>query len=104
MSNYKGDDRAEAHFTTDELINEMFLLKDKYVDFDITEYLENSAGDGRIIDRFDKPYIAYDINSLRDDIKEVNYLKEKIEYKKGRVCIMNPPFAIGLKFLYKALK
>ena len=104
MGNYKGDDRKEAHFTTDELIDEMFELLNKYYKDDVTEYLENSAGDGRIIDRFDKPYIAFDIESRRDDIKECDYLKEKINYKKGRVCIMNPPFQKGLKFLYKALK
>ena len=104
MSNlkYKGD--KEAHFTTDELINEMFNLLKKYYKEDISEYLENSAGDGRIIDRFDKPYIAFDIKSRRYDIKECDYLKENIEYKKNRVCIMNPPFNKGLKFLYKALK
>lgn len=104
MSNLRYSGDKEAHFTTDELIDEMFDLLKKYYKDDIVEYMENSAGDGRIVDRFDKPYVAYDINPLRDDIKECNYLKEKIEYKKGRVCMMNPPFNKGLKFLYKALR
>lgn len=104
MPNYKGDDRKEAHFTPDYLIDEMFDLLKRFYKGEITEFLENSAGDGRIIDRFDKPYIAYDIDPLRDDIKKSNYLKEKIEYKSGRVCVMNPPFTPGLKFLYKSLK
>ena len=103
MANYKEDDRKEAHFTPNVLIDELFAMIERNYNGEITEYMENSAGDGRIIDRFDKPYIAFDIESRRDDIKECNYLKEKIEYKKGRVCVMNPPFAQGLKFLYKAL-
>ena len=104
MSNYKKDDRKEAHFTPNDLIDEMFSLLNKYYKGDITEYLENSAGDGRIIDRFDKPYIAFDIESRRDDIKECDYLKEKIEYKPGRVALINPPFQKGLKFLYNILE
>lgn len=106
MSNYKGDDRLEKFYTTKELVDELFILKEKYCDVEIVEYLENSAGGGIICDRFDKPYIAFDIEPEADraDIKRANYLKEKIEYKKGRVCIMNPPFAKGLKFVNKALE
>lgn len=106
MSNYKGDDREEKWYSPKELINELFILKDKYCDVEIAEYLENSAGGGDICDAFDKPYIAFDINneSNRSDIKECNYLKEKIEYKAGRVAIINPPFQKGLKFLYKSLE
>lgn len=106
MPNYKLDDREEKFYTPKELIDELFLLRDKYCDFEITEYLENSAGGGAICDRFDKPYLAYDINPEpdRSDIKKCDYLKEKIEYKKGRVAIINPPFQKGLKFLYKSLE
>lgn len=106
MANYRGDDRKEHHETPVELIEELFSLLTKYYDGEIVEYLENSAGKGRIIDYFDKPYIAFDIEKYtdRDDIKICNYLKEKIEYKKGRVCVMNPPFSLGLKFVYKALE
>ena len=110
MGNYNKEDkrRLEKHYTPGKLTDEMFKLKEKYIDFDITEYLENSAGGGSIIDRFEKdiPYIAFDIEpeKYRDDIKKCDYLKEKIDYKEGRVCMMNPPFNKGLKFLYKALK
>jgi hypothetical protein len=106
MSNYKGDDREEKFYTPTELINELFLLKDKFCDVEITEYLENSAGGGSICDRFDKPYIAFDINPEpdRSDILKVDYLKHKIVYKKGRVALINPPFTKGLKFLYKSLE
>jgi hypothetical protein len=104
--NYKGDDRLEKFYTPDELIDELFILKDKYCDVEITEYLENSAGGGAICDRFDKPYIAFDMlpEPDRSDIKQCDYLKEKIEYKSGRVAIINPPFGKGLHFVYKALK
>jgi hypothetical protein len=106
MPNYKGEDRLEKHYTPKELIDELFILRDKFCDVEITEYLENSAGGGSICDRFDKPYIAFDIEPETDrtDIKKCNYLKEKIEYKRGRVCIMNPPFTLGLNFVYKSLE
>lgn len=106
MANYNGEDREEKFYTPTELIDELLDLKERFCDVEITEYLENSAGCGNIIDRFDKPFIAYDINNEtnREDIYECNYLKEKIEYKEGRVAIINPPFNKGLKFLYKALE
>ncbi len=106
MSNYKkdGTGKEEKFYTPSVLIDDLFEILNKNFKEEITEYLENSAGDGRIIDRFDKPYIAYDINPDREDIKQCDYLKEKIEYKKGRVTVINPPFQKGLKFLYKALK
>lgn len=106
MGNYRKDNMEEKYYTPDYMVEELFNLKDKYVDFEISEYLENSAGGGSIVDKFDKPYKAYDIinETGREDIIECDYLKEKIEYKKGRVTIMNPPFNKGLKFLYKSLK
>ncbi len=106
MSNYKKDDRLEKFYTPQELIDELFILKDKYCDVEITEYLENSAGGGAICDRFDKPYIAYDLHpeSDRQDIEQCDYLKKKIEYKQGRVAVINPPFQKGLMFLYKSLE
>lgn len=111
MGNYKGEDRQEKHYTPEYLLDELFELLDTYHKEPILEYLENSAGSGNIIDyikskRSCKDYIAFDINNetKRIDIKECNYLKEKIEYKPGRVAVINPPFNLGLKFVYKALK
>jgi hypothetical protein len=110
MSNYKGDDRFEKHYTPKELLDHMWAIKDQFVDFEVTEWLENSAGAGYILDyikeRSDKPTLAFDImnETKREDIKECNYLKEKVPYKNGRVCIMNPPFQNGLKFLSKAVE
>jgi len=105
-SHYKENNPLEKYYTPPDLIDELFILKDRYCDVAITEYLENSAGGGAICDRFDKPYIAFDIEPEPDrpDIIKADYLKEKIEYKPGRVCIMNPPFNKGLKFVNKSLK
>jgi hypothetical protein len=111
MANYnkeKDPKFLEAHYTPQELIDEMFILLDKFYKGDITEFMENSAGDGRFLDIFKNmniPYIAYDIDNPtnRTDIITKDYLKEKIDYKKGRVCLMNPPFAKGVRFLKKAI-
>jgi hypothetical protein len=109
--NINKENKVEKHYTTDYLYN---YLKDNILDVfhkeEITEFLENSAGDGRMIDflkeKYNLPVLAYDIHNetKREDIKECNYLKEPIEYKKGRVAFINPPFTKGLKFVYKALE
>jgi len=106
MGNYLKDDRLEHHETPNELVVELFDLLKKYYKEDIVEYLEPAAGKGRINDYFDKPYLAFDIEKYtdRDDILIKDYLKTKIEYKPNRVCVMNPPFNKGLKFVYKALE
>lgn len=110
MSNYKGEDRDEFHSTTEYLYNYMYdEILMKYYKGDIKEVIETSAGDGRMIDFLnDKGHevIGFDNKNRnnRDDIKTCNYLKEIIEYKKGRVCFQNPPFAGGLKFVYKSLE
>lgn len=110
MGNYKGEDRLEKHYTLDWLMDDMSEMLDTYYTGEITEFLENSAGDGRLIDylknKYNKPVIGFDIKNEthREDIKECNYLKEKIEYKKGRVAFINPPFQKGLNFVYKSLE
>lgn len=99
----------EKHYTPLFLINKMWdILQEENIQAE--EWLENSAGAGAMIDflklKSDKNILAYDIlnETGREDIKECNYLKEKIEYKKGRVAFINPPFTKGLKFCYKALE
>jgi len=111
MGNYKGEDRLEKHYTTEYLCKYMDteVLK-KYYKGSISEFLENSAGSGLLVDylksEYNLPVLAFDIKNEtnREDIKECNYLKEKIEYKNGRVAFINPPFNKGLKFLYKSLE
>jgi hypothetical protein len=111
MANYKLDDRLERHLTTTYLMEYMDKeILQKYYREPITEFLENSAGYGDMIDylksNYDVPVLAFDIqnDSGRSDIIESNYLKTKIEYKPNRVAFINPPFAKGLKFVYKSLE
>ncbi len=112
MANYKKDNtnKEEKHYTPEDLCNYMYDEVLKHYKGEITEWLESSAGDGRLIDflkeKTNLPVIAYDIinETGRSDIKECDYLKEKIEYKKGRVAFINPPFGKGIKFIYKALE
>ena len=106
MGNIKKDNKEEKHYTPEVLIDEMFRLLHRNHFEPITSYLETSAGDGRICDKFDRPYTAFDIKNetLRSDIIEADYLKTHLPYQQGRVCIQNPPFNKGLKFVYKALE
>lgn len=109
MGNYDKNNMLEKHYTTLELKNDMKKILDEFYQGEITEFLENSAGDGRLIDflksNYDVDVIAFDIKNetYRKDIVECDYLSQKIEYKKGRVAFINPPFNKGLKFVYKSL-
>lgn len=78
----------------------------------ITEYLEPSAGSGvflDILDKENKPYIAYDIEPEDDKnrIIKQDYLELELDYKKGRCIIGNPPFGIhnytSVKFYKKSI-
>jgi hypothetical protein len=109
MANYKDDDRDEFHSTTEELYNHMYSILQEYHKEPIVEFIETSAGDGRMIDFLKgkgHEVIGFDNKNRleREDITTCNYLKEKIEYKKGRVSFQNPPFNNGLKFVYKSLE
>jgi hypothetical protein len=108
--NRNDNNKLEKHYTSTQMIDEMYdVVKRNFNTNDITEIQETSAGGGAIIDYFkDKGYkniTAYDIENEtnRPDIKECNYLKEVIEYKKGRVTVQNPPFIYTQKFIKKAL-
>lgn len=108
MPNYTKDNMKEKCYTKDILIKELEYMMMTYFP-NATSFLETSAGDGRLIDYFKdriNNYIAFDIqnDANRDDIKECDYLKEKIQYVPNRICIQNPPFQKGLKFVYKALE
>ena len=97
----------EKHYTPIRLIERMWE-KVQMIPEPISEFLENSAGEGAMIDfirtKTDIDILAYDIfnTTNRCDIIEADYLKTPIEYKKGRVCFMNPPWSKATKFLAKA--
>jgi len=110
MSNKSKDNKLEKIYTPDRLTNHLLDLLDEYYKGDISEFLEPTAGSGQMIDviksRYNKPVIAFDIfnETKRKDIVEQDFLKLRLDYKKDRVTIMNPPFANGLKMVYKALE
>jgi hypothetical protein len=109
MANIKETNKLEKHYTTNQLLDEMYDLMLKY-HTNPTEVLENSAGSGNMIDylktKVNCRILAYDIlnETKRLDIKECDYLKLKLDYKPGRLAFINPPFSNGLKFVYKSLK
>ena len=69
----------------------------------ITDVIEPSAGNGSFSNQI--RCTAYDIEPENDNIIKANFLEENIEYKKGRLCIGNPPFgnsnALSVKFFKK---
>lgn len=74
----------------------------------ITEYIEPSAGAGVFLDYLDKPYLAYDIEPEDNRIIKQNYLDLKLDYKRGRCTIGNPPFGdrniLATKFFKHSIK
>lgn len=110
MGNIKKENKLEKIYTLEPLINFLFEKVNEHYKGEITEFLEPAAGSGNIIDflkkKVDIPVLSYDIynETNRGDIIQSDFLKQPIEYKKGRVCIMNPPFHKATKFIYKCLE
>tara|TARA_R110000796_G_scaffold236715_1_gene356321 strand:- start:42 stop:827 length:786 start_codon:yes stop_codon:yes gene_type:complete len=73
----------------------------------ITEIIEPSAGSGAFSLQIPK-CIAYDIAPEHESIKEQDFLKLDLPYKKGRLIIGNPPFGVkntmSVQFFKKASK
>lgn len=82
----------DKYYTDIELakycINKTFEIIGKE---NIVEIIEPSAGNGSFSLQIDN-CIAYDIKPEHESIKEQDYLKLELEYKKGRLFIGNPPF------------
>ena len=85
MANYRGEDRLEKHYTTEDLLDKLFEMKDRLIDFEITEYLENNIEKIQIkhnkinsiklgliymIELNDRRYIGQTIN-IKRRIKEI---------------------------------
>lgn len=109
MSNLSKTNKLEKVYTP-KLITNILLehLKEVYNE-NITQFLEPSAGNGAMIDVIKEYYPnieieSYDIKPEREDIKQMDFLQSKLEYKKGCIAIMNPPFTKGIKFIDKALE
>lgn len=109
MGNYNKQNMREFIATDEPLAK--FMLERAIAVFkkeNITEVLEPSAGAGdltKIIKEYlDVPILQYDIEPQREDIIQQDFLKLKLDYKPGRICIMNPPFNKGLPFIRKAME
>jgi len=109
--------QLEKIYTPDKLIYLMLEHLLLYYNDEITQFIEPAAGSGNIINVLKKvypltPIISFDIYNETNNIEinEVNFLQInkshtfRLNYKKGRVCIMNPPFSIALRFIYESLK
>jgi len=72
----------------------------------ITDIIEPSAGNGSFSNQMD--CTAYDLIPQNPNIIQADFLTEPIPYKKGRLCIGNPPFGIhnslSVKFYKKCCK
>jgi hypothetical protein len=107
MGNYREGNHREFYPTPMD-IGEFLVKEIKKIINEPSEILEPCAGEGDLVDailkHYKAPILKYDIEPRREDIIEMDYLKTKIEYKKGRICIMNPPFIKAIKFMRKSLE
>ena len=75
--------------------------------YEISEFLEPSAGEGvfsNYLYTTGKNVIALDIEPKAENIIQADYLTYKLEYKKGRLTIGNPPFGSRLNLARKFYK
>jgi hypothetical protein len=93
-----GKIQNDKYYTSPELA-QYVVNKTKEIlgEENITEYLEPSAGSGvflDVLDKEDKPYLAYDIEpeDNKSRIIKQDYLTLDLDYKKGRCVIGNPPY------------
>lgn len=59
----------------------------------ITEIIEPSAGNGSFSNQIPN-IISYDLVPENENIKQADFLKLKMDYKRGRLFIGNPPFGV----------
>lgn len=73
----------------------------------VTEIIEPSAGDGVWLDSLPVTQ-AYDLEPKSDRVKQADYLKTEILYKKGSLMVGNPPFgrmgSLAMEFVKKGCK
>ena len=75
--------------------------------YEVSEFLEPSAGKGVFVNYLyttGKNVIALDIEPKVENIIQADYLTYKLEYKKGRLIIGNPPFGSRLSLAKKFYK
>ena len=75
--------------------------------YEVSEFLEPSAGKGVFVNYLyttGKNVIALDIEPKVENIIQADYLTYKLEYKKGRLTIGNPPYGSRLSLAKKFYK
>ena len=75
--------------------------------YEVSEFLEPSAGQGVFSDYLytsGKNVIALDIEPKAENIIQADYLTYKLDYKKGRLTIGNPPYGSRLSLAKKFYK
>jgi hypothetical protein len=100
--------KNDKYYTSSELAKYCFDKTNDVIGRDnITEYIEPSAGSGVFLEFLDKPYFAYDIEPEDSRIIKADWLNVKLDYKKGRCVIGNPPYGeknlLSMKFFRKAI-
>lgn len=97
----------DKYYTPSDLALKLINLSVKtlveYGVTEITDIIEPSAGNGSF--SLQMNCTAYDIEPEHESIIKADFLEEQIEYKKGRLCIGNPPFgnsnSLSVKFFKK---
>ncbi len=96
----------DAYFTSQELVDIVMGLFSG-LEFEISEYIEPSAGSGVFLDYFDKPYKAYDIEPMDERVIREDFLELDLHYLEGRAVVGNPPYgrclSLAQKFFRKAV-
>ena len=78
----------------------IYITKHILKKYQITQVIEPSAGNG-VFSRNIENCIAYDIEPEADGIIKADFLTLRLLYKKGRLCIGNPPFGTKNWMSYK---
>lgn len=86
----------DKYYTPVELAEKLLETTKKVLESEeITHIVEPSAGSGSFLHAIKKtniPFAAFDIEPEGEEIVKADFLKLEIPYKKGRLCITNPPY------------
>ena len=91
----------DKYYTPEPLAKKLIYITRHVLKFEnITHIIEPSAGNGAF-SRNIPNCLAYDIEPEADGIIQADFLTLRLLYKKGRLCIGNPPFGTKNWMSYK---
>ena len=94
----------DKYYTSSDLAKYCIDKTFKIIGYEnITEIIEPSAGNGSFSRQIEN-CIAYDIEPEHENIKNQDFLKLELGYKKGRLFIGNPPFGDRMNLASKFIK